>query len=103
MGNMIVEGIKNGKLIPIFCEPLAEFRFNLAYCPYREECEELANFYGSHYELICDMHCNFCKRKEWIFIGAYTSGLLLTATIKDSLGKEILEIMQNRKKAKESD
>ncbi len=80
----ILEGVKSGERHVIFCEPLAEFHLNLAFCPNRDECEELDDYIdqyicepGELYDLVTRMCCGFCQSDSWIVVTTRQSALVI--------------------------
>jgi len=94
MIKMIVDGIKEGKYHIIFCKPLADFHLNLAFCPYREECEHLEKYIKENlcsyniFDLITQLHCGDCPRNEWIIV-LTTQGSIFAMTVSPDFGKEL--------------
>jgi len=91
-----IERYKKGEIHIIFCEPLAEFHHNLAYCPYRDECdqldkavEEMACDPDAIHELVSGRFCWFCKSDDWLLV-ATSKGSIITMAVSEDFGKALL-------------
>lgn len=99
----LVLGLKHGQVIPQLCEPLKDMRFNLQYCPHRDDCKWLNNFFETPYDVIEQfdamedvirtLHCDFCKSDEWVFVGVTFSGSMLSIPMTPKWGRRIQKLI----------
>jgi len=102
---LILERTRNSEVYIAICEPLAEFHKNLAFCNDREECKELHNrleSFADADELVIHMCCWFCESDEWLVVGVYRDGLMMTLHVTEEFvteefGKQIRKLLDELK------
>lgn len=95
----IIDGVKDGEYHVIFCEPLKSMHQNLAFCPYRDECEQLDIITSSTLdpskiqELVVELTCWNCPRDEWLVVVSEQNAIATFAVDPDT-GKHLKEILE---------